>query len=39
MRSPLGPVDRLRCLAVLAERADPRRFLRRRRTAIASSTD
>jgi glycosyltransferase involved in cell wall biosynthesis len=39
MRSPLGTMDRLRCLAVLAERADPRRFLRRRRPAIASSAD
>ncbi len=39
MRSPLGVVDKARCLGVLAERADPRRVLRRRGTAVASGAD
>lgn len=39
LRSPLSTRDRLRCLAVVAERADPRRFVRRRGPAVTSGAD
>lgn len=39
LRAPISTMDRLRCLAVLAERADPRRFVRGRGPALTTGAD